>query len=426
MRRWGEFVARGEPVTRSPKDLRRRPASGGRRPDDPPAEEVPLAEVPQPDAPTSARRLRYLISVAGSPNYGDELITRGWLRRLAESCPDDDVVLDCPHPAGAQALFWSDHPRLRCVDTVFRLCWEAPGDNVWETASFVTAALIDHGHVPRWIPGLRLLERADTVHLLGGGYANDVWPRNTGVFAALAWLARRGTPTAITGQGLLPSADQHRELIAALVDTLGIVDLRDAGSGEAIGRPECVSGDDLWMVDLAELVDAERAEGLDGLLCLQSDIAGLSEESMVTRALRAVGAWDVDPGRVAVVECIPRVDRVVFDRLWHLLPGIQFVSWTDALERGLPARAGQQWLSSRFHPHMVAARAGAGGVALDVRPGYYDVKHASLLAAGSPWRVEGENGETLERRPDADVGVFRATGEVIAARKEQIFRELYA
>ena len=47
----------------------------------------------------------YLVSTAGHPNYGDEVITRAWLDYLAERFPRSTVWLDCPHPGRAAHLF---------------------------------------------------------------------------------------------------------------------------------------------------------------------------------------------------------------------------------------------------------------------------------------------------------------------------------
>ena len=38
---------------------------------------------------------------------------------------------------------------------------------------------------PRYDLGLRELRRMESVHLLGGGYMNEIWPENFGVIAAM-------------------------------------------------------------------------------------------------------------------------------------------------------------------------------------------------------------------------------------------------
>ncbi len=369
----------------------------------------------------------YLISTAGHPNLGDELITRTWLRLLAERAPDEDVWLDCPNPAGAQALLADAHPRLRCVDTLFRLCWEAPSEDAWEVAAFVGRALDDHGQAPRWVPGLRRFGQASVVHLIGGGFVNGVWPRHIGLLAALDRAARRGARTAMTGQGLAPLGEDTVSLVRRLCLRVDAVDARDSTSAALLGRPGTHSGDDLWLAELHTLVDADRARDLDAVVCVQGDLLDDGGcERLTEQCLAHLDHWGVDPARTAVLECIPRVDRGVFDRLVGLLPGLQFLPWVELLERGVPAGAHQRWFSTRFHPHLIASAVGARGVAVPVRAGYYDVKHGSLLEAGSDWRLlpPGATGVDACDRP-AGRRTLAATGAGVRARKLAIAGELY-
>ncbi|HEU0087777.1 MAG TPA: polysaccharide pyruvyl transferase family protein, partial [Pseudonocardiaceae bacterium] len=133
-----------------------------------------------------ARPCYYLVGATGYPNYGDELIARGWLRYLARHAPDADVWLDCHSPGPARTLLDGVHPRVRFVDTLWRLCWEAPaGDpaDPWEVSAWVQRAVHDPGLAPRWVAGIELLARADVVHVIGGGYVNALWPRHVGLLA---------------------------------------------------------------------------------------------------------------------------------------------------------------------------------------------------------------------------------------------------
>ncbi|MCV2488553.1 polysaccharide pyruvyl transferase family protein [Geodermatophilus sp. YIM 151500] len=369
--------------------------------------------------------MHYLVSTAGHPNVGDELIARTWLRELRRRAPDSDVWLDCPFPSGAQALLAGEHPRLRCVDTLWRLCWEAPGGTPWDTATSVHAALDDAARAPRWVPGLRLFARAATVHLLGGGYVHDLWPRHVGLLAAVAHAAGRGAATAVTGQGFAPMAAATAGLVQRLCAGLDVVDVRDRPSAALVGRPDACSGDDLWLADVAALLDPARAAELDVAVCVQADMLDADDGALTTACLRHLDAWAADPARTAVVEGMPG-DRAVHDRLAGLLPGLRRVPWTDLLDRGVPAGPHQRWFSTRFHPHLVAAAAGARGVAVPAHPGYYDVKHASLLAAGSPWAVRGPGAPGVARLDaPADPARLLASGERVLARKGEIATALY-
>ena len=71
-------------------------------------------------APT---KRRYLVSTAGQPNWGDEFITRAWIRWLAKTEPDSEIWLDCPNPSHASLLFRNEHPHLHVVNTLWQLIW---------------------------------------------------------------------------------------------------------------------------------------------------------------------------------------------------------------------------------------------------------------------------------------------------------------
>ncbi len=133
----------------------------------------------------------YLVGTSGFPNYGDELITATWLRYLATVAPEADVWVDCASPGPATVLLGDLHPRVKFVDTLWRLCWEAPSDEPWEVAAWVQHAVEFPGHAPRWVQAIELLHRADIVHIIGGGYVNAIWPRHVGLVAGAAAAARR-------------------------------------------------------------------------------------------------------------------------------------------------------------------------------------------------------------------------------------------
>lgn len=70
------------------------------------------------------KKVHYLIGEAGFPNYGDELITREWLKYLAHVDPETPVVLDCMRPGPATALLRPYHPHFQATDTVARMTVE--------------------------------------------------------------------------------------------------------------------------------------------------------------------------------------------------------------------------------------------------------------------------------------------------------------
>jgi len=363
----------------------------------------------------STPRSVYLVAVAGFPNYGDELITAGWLRQLLEQVPEADVWVDCPHPGPAATLLHGVHPRARFVDTLWRLSWAAPSDEPWELATWIQSAIRDPGLAPRWAAGIELLRDMDVVHLVGGGYIHGTWPRHVGLLAGAAATARQfGARAAMTGHGLVPSGDDMAALLATLADQFDTVDVRDEASGELLRSAGLdrvtVSADDAFLAlptHLAPLPEASPAP--EFMLCAQSDMLGVERARLAGLVSQTLRAWQVAPENLGIVEGVPRIDREVYALLEHELPGARFYPFSEVWRDGLPVRPGQTWLSTRFHPHLVAAAAGASGVAIPVSQDYYLTKHNSLVALGSRWTVADKL--SVPDRPTAGgfpPGVIRA------------------
>ena len=422
----------------------------------------------------------YLVAPAGHPNFGDEYIAAAWLRTLARRRPRSRVVLDCPNPGLAAVLHADLHPRLTVTDTLFRLAEAArdgipEGDRHWvEVARRAEAAATDRDVLddvaPRLEAGLGLLRRASTIHALGGGWINDIWPDKSVVVAAASAVAeqsrrerggRAAVRLAATGMGLAP-AGLYDETMSRIWPRFDVIDVRDEPSAAiaraALGAVEggvavdsaprvTCSGDDAWVVlgsgDLEGngLGDGEGTAGSDRpiVLCLQADLLAAADPDSadpVGRLADAVIAvlrrWDVAGRRVAgtdiaVAEAIPAVDQLVWREIAHRAPdladGAHVVRFAELWDRGLPARAGQRWLTTRFHPHLIAAARGAAGVALDVHVhSYYSVKHGSVVAAGSCWPVA-----SLDDVPSSVPGPGMDDGDVDRnrARKAATVEEVY-
>ncbi|QWF80176.1 polysaccharide pyruvyl transferase family protein [Amycolatopsis sp. CA-230715] len=363
----------------------------------------------------------YLVAPTGLPNYGDELIAAMWLRHLAEVAPDADVWVDTHSPGPAAVLLDGLHPRVRFTDTLWRLCWEAPSEEPWEVASWVQAAVHNPGMAPRWHHGIELLATADVVHLVGGGYANAVWPRHIGLLAgAVAAVKRSGGRAAMTGQGLLPVRDETTALLCALADRFDLVDVRDDPSAELLSVSTGV--DDAFLAVRPELY-APADDAPEVMLCLQSDLVEGGAAKLAAMALSTLRSWKVAPERIGVVEGVPRVDRDVYALFEQEIPGARFYPFAEIWDGGLPVSPGQTWLSTRFHLHLAAAAGGAPGVAISVRPDYYAVKHRSLAALGSGWTVH-EDLATVPDRPTGS-GFDRSAVEDYAAAKRAIANRIY-
>lgn len=341
----------------------------------------------------------YLVAPCGHPNYGDEFIVRAWLRHLARVRPDAEVIVDCHTPGQATALMADAHPAVKFVDTMWRICFQTAELPPAEAAAAAAAVIIDPGRMPTLVSGIELLARADFVHMVGGGYINAVWPHHLALLASAAAVAERcGARLFATGQGLIPIGDTHRAaLLTECAQRFTVFDVRDQPSFDAlagIGDRLSHTGDDAWLglCDADVYDEQSEAARRDVVFCLQSDLmedfaGGRGVDGLVDAVADLIIAWRLDGADVAFVEGIPGADRVVFDRIAHLIPGAEFVPFSHLWKAGLPARAGQTWVTTRFHHHLIAAARGAAGVAIAGRADYYPLKHHTLAERGSGWVV---------------------------------------
>lgn len=395
-------------------------------------------KVPRSEKQTRRRaehEIVYLVAPSGNPNYGDEFILRAWLRYLARARPEADVVVDCHTPGQAAVLLRAWHPRITFVDTIWRICFETAHLPPTEAITVAASVVHDPGRMPRIVSGIELLARADTVHLVGGGYVNAVWSHHLALLAATtAAVERSGGIAVATGQGLVPVGDVDRSsLLRDLHEPFTLFDVRDAPSYGAIsgsvGR-QSFTGDDAWLgiADEGVYDTVSEAARRSFVFCLQSDLmddfaGGQGTDGLTNAIARLIEQWKLDGEDVAVVEGMPGSDRIVFDRVAHLLPGVVFVPFTDVWNRGLPARAGQTWVSTRFHPHLLAAATGATGLALSGRNDYYPNKHQSLIDAGSRWQVSDSS--ELPSKPMHDGGFTPDTVGLLRQRKARLAARIY-
>lgn len=381
----------------------------------------------------------YLIGVAGHPNLGDELVLRIWLRHLARVRPTATVVVDVAHVGEAALLFAGDHPRAVFVDTLWRLARAADEDpgvrGGLSAQDWVAAAATDMGIAPGLAEGVDHLLRASSIHVLGGGYLNQQWPQWFPVVSAVVAVVRRtGAPAYASGLGLLPlpdGTDLDRLLSDAAAFT--VLDVRDRLSYAALeGVPGAsLTGDDVWL-DLRAAAGASSGPARPGevVLCMQEDLSegftrgGVSGAAALAGLVRdLLDAWEVPGESVTVVEGIPGHDYTVPKLLGDRIDGARIIPFLDVWRGGLSVGDGRTWISSRFHPHLLAAAAGDSGVAVVPKRDYYGVKHGSLVDFGSRWTVVDDD-SPIPSRPDAG-GFPEADRRANVARKTALAERLY-
>lgn len=370
-----------------------------------------MPEAPPPQSPPP---IHYLVSTAGHPNYGDELITRAWLDALSELRPDAEVWLDCPHPGRASHLFRRTHPHLRVTNTLWELAHSSPSHDPIADTERIVRHIRNFG-TPRIDLGLLALREVTSVHLLGGGHFNDLWQDNFGIVAAVAALRREfGISAWATGLGLQPLSAERADWLREQFSVFDHVETRDRGSADAIGG--VVGLDDAFLaLSMSRPVYDERP-GPESVVLVQGDLRAWSD----AEAVRTIDGFlaNVPADEAAFIEALPPDDaRYVAD----VCPLARFYSFGNIWREGLPARPGQRWLTTRFHAHLLAAAAGAAGAVIAGQEGYYDHKHASLIELGTGWTVVPA-GEVAEPTLNMD---FPARARDHAAAKRRLAERLY-
>ncbi|MGK2875671.1 MAG: polysaccharide pyruvyl transferase family protein [Nocardioides sp.] len=328
----------------------------------------------------------HLVATSGYPNYGDEFITASWLRFLARVRPDAEVILDCPSPGLATWLFEGLHPNLKTTDMIWRVMFETM-DLSDDEADAEIDRMVNELGTPRFDFGLLAVRRASVVHFLGGGHFADHWPRHPRLLrVAVRMREITGAKLYATGLGLVPNSNPS---LGDYLSQFDYASVRDQASGDATGAQVGVDDAFLALADLPGFANrgrpAEDAADGDVYVCLQSDLVPPEVFQANLAHVRTLLEGPLAGRTVKYVEALPGSDRFAFNLLVDLIGEENFIPFVKLWSEPFPAQAGQVWLTTRFHLHLLAASCGASGVALEASTDYYRTKHISLQALGTGW-----------------------------------------
>ncbi|WP_282943923.1 polysaccharide pyruvyl transferase family protein [Bifidobacterium pullorum] len=370
---------------------------------------------------------RYLVSTAGQPNWGDEYITRAWVRYLSHAEPDSEIWLDCPNPGHASLLFQGEHPRLHVVNTLWQLVWNT--SHLIDDSNAAAQQMRDWirmSGTPREDCGLDLLRRVDSIHFLGGGYINQLWKANVLLLVAAAEIKKYRPESGIygTGLGLAPLQGVDLALARQSLANFDHISVRDDASAEIAGGKGC---DDAFLGLLRGNEDWWDTE-VPGraFVCLQQDVVGRWENSIdvIIESLKLSGVDTDEP--VYIVEGIPPEDSwslELFKRRWK--GDVRLMPFSHLWNRGFPDPKDSVWVSSRFHMHLLGAATGARGIVARFGNEYYDIKHGSLLKIGTGWSnldLSSANPVPISATNSVD---FIKKAKVYSLNKRNEAKELY-
>jgi hypothetical protein len=163
------------------------------------------------------------------------------------------------------------------------------------------------------------------------------------------------------------------------------------------------------------------------MLLLQQDLNTVEDPAeLVAQALEQFAAEGINRDTsLGVVEAIPPDDAWLLDQVHRAWSGpVTFYPFAGLWLDGLPIDAAQYWVTTRFHFHLLAAAAGARGTAINVHPGYYDVKHRSLLSLGTGWAY-AEDLLHHAATPGKNHPHFQVQAQRLACQKLKLAARLY-
>ncbi|MCA0177836.1 MAG: polysaccharide pyruvyl transferase family protein [Proteobacteria bacterium] len=373
-----------------------------------------------------------LIGGSGAPNYGDELIALAWLEFLRDVAGPRleslQVTMDNNSAKRSAEQFQERFGGVQ-FQAVIKPHRMPDKDAPLLAHLQYGLSFYDGGHWRHHQPlasALEALQDSDLVHLYGGGYINTRFsPHNAMLLGLMAATQRQfGVRLAGTGLGLTPldfEAGADTRLLAQTLDAFDVFEVRDRHSAQrlrelGVGDRTLVLGlDDAYLRPL-RVQPGPPARRLH----LSAYRAGNIFEQPAVRAWLTREAPGFD--EVCYWLCCPYLERDIVADLQTLWPALRVVGVQELLFEGVPVQRGDHMLTMRYHPHLMAARAGVGGqyVAQNL---YYRHKHESVVIAGSRLTALDVQGEPLP--PGARNLPSQVDDERWQARKLAVARRVY-
>lgn len=351
---------------------------------------------------------RYLISTAGFPNFGDEQIVRTWLKFYQDECPNDQIILDVPFPARASFLFQGEFENIQFVDTIWNLVYLANAKGLTLKNEPEVSAIL-HGGDPRNTVPIREMFESDKIHILGGGYFSTEHDEfsYTYLFFMMLALIKQDKPEIellATGVGLTPINDEIVKAIGQYTAAFSYLGVRDQPS--LIVPNTTFEPDDVVMsLHLSAIKLHENSDNPDILLSIQPFKTSALSHEFLRLLIEYLRQPRNRTKKIGILEAmVPEDNWLFFSNALQAYPDIQsrvvfFDFWT-IWQQGMPVKPGQEWISTRFHYHLIGALLGYKGTAIGSGSPYYAVKHTSLIDLGTSWQyILLEEGNTPSIQP---------------------------
>lgn len=337
----------------------------------------------------------YLISAAGMPNYGDDMLTRGWINFLRIKYPKCIIYLDALDPIVAMSLY----DNVNCVNYLWQLA-QALGHDGDIASKFTDEYLIPK----RERLMTEVFNEVESIHLVGGGYINELWDANLRLIELVSYFAsKHEVPAYATGLGLQPLSSENAEKQIQFIDKFTIFDVRDPASYEVLNQflPNKISfiGDDYFCFPVSDVVKLVESTMPILRLCIHNELRDENndDELFLVEICRVIeGFIEKYPSSpIVFYEFRPGSDGVFYMNIKNRFPQVEMVFFEEIWKNGLFFSVKDYFVSTRFHFQLIVSSLGLSGLSY-YWSDYYKNKFESLCDVSNWTAYQLNNDRVLD------------------------------
>ncbi|MFW7355873.1 polysaccharide pyruvyl transferase family protein [Brucella tritici] len=344
-----------------------------------------------------------LIGAVGGPNFGDEVILASWIKIIREFDSCSVILCDGYNSDNVAKFVDGDVYTLKPDESLWACTYSAVSEHVHDSSNSwgeIQASFYDPSRAWNAINCVEAVKRhnIDQIHIIGGGYLNELWPANYIILLLARLIAwQSGARIIATGLGLIPTRQDDVSGLVGILSTFDSVDVRDVESYDLLKRlaPGQISfsGDDALLFVNNGRVDypLQIMDVPTLVICLQNDLFpgdAAAADLFSTSAMELLKSYGIESiiYAAAMAADVRGPSEALRCQLESNGFSISLLDPKQLTEDGFPVSIGGLTITSRYHPHLLAALSGFRGVALSAT-GYYDTKHQAVRNMGSKWPV---------------------------------------
>lgn len=306
----------------------------------------------------------YLISASGMPNYGDDMLTRGWINHIKRKYPNANIYLDAVDPIVADALYEG----VVCVNYLWQLA-QALGKTGSIEEKFSDRTLLPM----RERLMSQIFSDVDSIHLIGGGYMNELWEANLRLIELVSYFGEKhNIRSYATGLGLQPLSEDKAEYISKFIKNYFCFDVRDYPSYQVLEKylPGKISfiGDDYFCFPFSEVVRLVERDAPVLRLCLHNELSDDEQnEKLFISQIETVICDFIERypnSLIRFYEFRPGSDGFFFKDLKSKFPQIEMVEFETIWKHGLEFSSKDCFISTRFHFQLIVSSVGLSGTSI--------------------------------------------------------------